>query len=206
MSLVGNRPKRETVALATWKERVRKRIEEGKLPITLEELENMDMRDMTDDMRAHSIRMTKDRGDELKRALEHVPIEQLKGVLTWHDYLAREHGETECTDLEDMLIDISCRRVLADKHVLGASRRLQGLLDKIYVRLVGDYPYAWRNLVDRPWYLLRTPGRLQQEDDGLARPVEFFRTDDELKLLSLLIAVADRTKHNITDMPPALEI
>ena len=59
----------------------------------------MHMRDMTDDMRAHSIRMTtKDRGDELKRALEHVSPAQIKGGLTWHNYLAREHGETECTD------------------------------------------------------------------------------------------------------------
>ena len=67
---------------------------------------------MMDDMRAHSIRMkTKDRGDELKRSFEHIPIAQLKGVLMWYDHLAREQGEAGCEDFEDMLIDISRGRV-----------------------------------------------------------------------------------------------
>ena len=98
---------RETVAFATWKGRVRKRIEEGNLPITLEELQNMDVRDMMDDVRAHAnMKRTQDRGEELKRAFEHSFLAQLKGVLTWYDHLAREDGEEGCEDFDEMLIDL----------------------------------------------------------------------------------------------------
>ena len=77
----------------------------------------MDVRDMSDDVRAHPIRKrTQEQGEEMRRAFDNIPVEQLKGVLTWYDHLATEAGERGCEDFEDVLIDISCRRKNADQY------------------------------------------------------------------------------------------
>ncbi len=76
---------REAVAFTVWREKVADRIRKGKLPITLEELDRMDARDMLDDVRAHYIRKrAQEREEEMSRAFENIPVEQLEGVLTWY--------------------------------------------------------------------------------------------------------------------------
>ena len=105
-----------------WRGEVADRIRKGKLPITLEKLDRMDARDMRDDVRAHSIRRkTHEQGEAIRRAFEKIPVAQVRGVLTWYNFLALEAGETGCEEIEDMFVDISFRRKEADKYICGLS-------------------------------------------------------------------------------------
>ena len=63
------------------------------------------------------------------------------------------------------------------------------------------HPGAWREQKDRPWHLLKTQDGLEKEDNGLADPRQYYMDDDHLKFIALIIAVADRRKHNITSTP-----
>ena len=169
---------REAVAFTVWREKVADRIRKGKLPITLEELDRMDARDMLDDVRAHSIRKrAQEREEETSRAFENIPVEQLEGVLTWYKYPAEEAGERRREDFDDVLIDISCRRKRADQYIFGASHLLQALLDKTYVKLVGLYDWAWRETKLRPWHALKTQDRLLREDSGSDKFDEYYLSE-----------------------------
>ena len=155
-----------------WRGEVADRIRKGKLPITLEELDRMDARDMLDDVRAHYIRKrAQEREEETSRAFENIPVEQLEGVLTWYKYPAEEAGERRREDFDDVLIDISCRRKRADQYIFGASHLLQALLDKTYVKLAGLHDWAWRETKLRPWHALKTQDRLLREDSETVRQV-----------------------------------
>ena len=106
--------------MRAWQEKVAERITSEKLPITLEELDNMNARDMLDDVRAHSIRTkTHEQEMSIRQAFEAIPVEQVKRVLTWYNYLALEAGETGCDDIEDVFIDISFKRKEAVKYIFG---------------------------------------------------------------------------------------
>ena len=140
----------------------------------------------------------------MSRAFENIPAEQFNRVLALYNYLAKEAGERVCEDFDDVLVDISCRRKRADQYIFGASRRLQALLDKTYVELVGPYGWARRETKLRPWHALKTQDRLLRADSGSDKLVEYYLSEDEFKLIALVIAVGDRTKHGIATAPPAL--
>ncbi len=158
--------------------------------------------DMFYDMKAHSVReATKAQTDKFAEELACVPHHALSGVLKWYNYLAYQAKEQGCDNLEELLIDISSGAEPRDLFVLGASSRLRTYLDDTYERMMSKTRWAYRDKGDRPWYQLKDNKTLNAEERGLVQKDQYYLTDDKFKMFALLIAVQDRKKHNITDMP-----
>jgi hypothetical protein len=69
-----NNKARETVAFAVWNGKLRIRIADKKLPLTLQDVENMDVADVMGDIKAHSIRrITNDQKERCEREFEKYP-------------------------------------------------------------------------------------------------------------------------------------
>ena len=145
------------LAFQAWKEKLKIRIEKGELPLALRDVEEFDIVDMMFDVKTHSVRMaTKDRQGKFEAELRDVPMNSFEGVLRWHNYIAVHEGESGCENLEELLIDISCRVKSRDKFILGTTSRVRLYLDETYVRLMGRIPWAQRAEEDRPWHALKS--------------------------------------------------
>ncbi len=197
--------RRGTVAFQTWKGKLRERVEKGELPTSIRaaiENDEFDVLDVFYDMKAHSIKeATKEQSEKFAEALESVPQQALSGVLRLYNYLAFQKGELGCDNLDDLLIDISSRAQPRDLFLLGASSRARAYLDDTYERMMSKNRWAYRGKEGRPWYQLKDNESLKAEERGLVPKTKYYLTDDQFKMFALLIAVWDRKKHIITDMP-----
>ena len=99
------------------------------------------------------------------------------------------------------MVDISCRAQPRDKFVLGTTSRLRIYLDDTYERMMSKTRKAYRDKEDRPWYKLKDKKTLDAEERGSVRKYLYYLSDDQLEMFAVLIAVEDRKKHNLTDMP-----
>ena len=100
---------RETLAFMAWKDKLQTRIDNGELPPTIR-IDDLDILDMFYDVEAHSVRRaTKEQTTKFENELRCVPLNALAGVLKWYNFLATQAGEAGCENLDELLIDISCR-------------------------------------------------------------------------------------------------
>ncbi len=93
---------REAYAFEEWKRRLRTRIAERKLPKSVEPLiDGFDIVDVFDDMKAHAMRAaTVAQRGKFEEEFRNVPYRSMMGVLKWNNYLAYQHNEPGCDDLE----------------------------------------------------------------------------------------------------------
>ena len=195
--------RREALAFEEWKRRLQSRIADGHLPKSVEPfIEGFDILDMFNDMKAHAVRAaTVAQTKKFAEELENVPYPGLMGVLKWYNYLAYQKGEAGCDNLDELLIDTSIRAEPRDLFVLGASSRVRTYLDDTYERMMGKHRWAFRKKEDRPWHKLKDRETLDAEERGIALKDQHYMSDDQMKMLALLIAVQDRIENSITDMP-----
>ena len=192
----------DMLAFQAWKGRLEIRIENGELPLALRDADELGIVDMIFDVKAHSVRKaTGDQKGKFETELRDVPVHFLEGVLRWYNFLAVFEGESGCDNLEELLIDISCRAKSRDKFILRTTSRAWLYLGETYVRLMGRIPWAQGAKEDTPWHALKSQETLGAEERGSAKQDEYYMSDDELKFVTLLVAVEDRRRHNITDMP-----
>ena len=96
---------REAWAFDGWKRRLYEKVEKGDLPRSVEPLiETYNILDMFDDMKAHAMRKaTASKSGEFAEEFSNVPYASRKGVMTWSNRLALQHGEATCNDLDELL-------------------------------------------------------------------------------------------------------
>ena len=100
---------REAWAFDGWKRRLYEKVEKGDLPRSVEPLiETYNILDMFDDMKAHAMRKaTASKSGEFAEEFSSVPYASRKGVMTWSNRLALQHGEATYNDLDEILFEIS---------------------------------------------------------------------------------------------------
>ncbi len=78
------------LAFQAWKEKLKIRIEKGKLPLALRDVEEFDIVDMMFDVKTHSVTMaTTDQQGKFEAELRDVPMNSFEGVLRWYNYIPR---------------------------------------------------------------------------------------------------------------------
>jgi hypothetical protein len=196
--------RREAQAFAEWKVRLKEKVANSKLPVSVgNQIESFTILDMFDDMRAHSLRMaTSVRVAAFQVEFSKIPNASRKGVLRWYNRIAQQDGSPIYNDLNEILSEIAIRAEPRDEYLLGASLRLRDYCDQIYERLVGRiYRYAIRPKYLRPWHTKKNKEILDAELEHNLPRNKFYMSDEELKRLVLMVANSDRITHNITSVP-----
>ncbi len=199
---------REAWAFAEWKQRLRDKVENGELPISVEDhIDSYTILDMFDDMKAHALRKaTSIRVTAFQEEFSKIPTASRKGVLRWYNRLAQQDGGHAYNDLDEILSEIAIRAEPRDEFLLGASLRVRDFCDQTYERLIGrTNRHAFRDKSIRPWHIKKDQETLKAEFDDKIPRNKRYMGDEEMKRIVLMVANSDRISHNITSVPAIFE-